>query len=545
MAITDFRGYGPPGDIGNYVLPVSAVVFQFTFSGTTYTGAIRTHDQGWVMISYGTVPETVINAAFTTLGAGARVMLLDNTYTLQAAGITFSNNNQVLEGQGRGTFIDGDALATTVHAINISGVLMCQVKNLAVQTEDGGGKTCHCIYIEDGADNFHLENLWLIDSDDDGIHIEGTDIDNGWIINCKILGVDGDGIFVDMDQDNYLDFLIVIGCLTTVNGGDGFLLNDIRYSELTGNIITGCSGDGVQITASEEVVFGNNIVSENGLHGLNLNSPNCTAADNTFFDNSQDDVGVYHGIYLGASADRCLLNGNFCNSPGDSQEDGINLASGCDYVSIVGNYCYNGMGDGIDLVDCDYCLIKSNYCLDNDDFGVRIQAGTLNIVDNNYLLDNGGGSISDGGTFTRVPEVNVLVPNPDARIGTHQGAQMLDGVATIVGMEVPVPLLFQELVSAQVVVVQTADAANGSIVWVVDTNYGRVCDSEDYNTEVDAVGATTVITQNDLECLDVSDALTNVDYGDLVGLEITRDGAVAGDTLNGPCYVIGVRIRYV
>ncbi len=134
----------------------------------------------------GTADGVQINAALNALPAtGGKVVLLDGTFTIVDP-ITVPKNKVTLEGQGRSTFIDGDGLATTEHGITMTGRDDCVVRNLTIQTQDGGGKTCHCIFIEDGSDNFLIEGVTVVNSDRDGIHIEGTNILDGLIQGCRI-----------------------------------------------------------------------------------------------------------------------------------------------------------------------------------------------------------------------------------------------------------------------------------------------------------------------------------------------------------------------
>jgi len=154
-------------------------------------------DRGFLVHGPGADADTEINWALTTGGAGCVVYLEEDTTFAINDPIAFTANTQVLRGGGRSSFIDGDALATGEHAIVLSGFDDCIIQELSIQTQDGGTKTCHCIFIEDGADRWRIEDVWIVDSDSDGIHIEGTNIIDGWIVNCTILDVDDIGIFSD------------------------------------------------------------------------------------------------------------------------------------------------------------------------------------------------------------------------------------------------------------------------------------------------------------------------------------------------------------
>ncbi|MBA7490857.1 hypothetical protein ES702_01400 [subsurface metagenome] len=224
--------------------------------------------------------DVEIVAALTYVNAlgGGEVLLLEFTYVLVDP-IAFPGDNLILRGLGRNSFLDGDGLATTEHAIVLSGVTDCVIRDLAIQTEDGGGKTCHCIFIEDGSDRFTIETVWIIDSDDQGIHIEGTNISAGWIVQVKILGTDGHGIFADMDALNLFLHLQIKLCFITEIGGDGIHLVDVQESQIIGNIICGVSGDGIElgITTSEIIITSNTIWS---IVGYSINISNAGAVDN-------------------------------------------------------------------------------------------------------------------------------------------------------------------------------------------------------------------------------------------------------------------------
>lgn len=132
----------------------------------------------------------------------------------------------------------------------------------------------------------------------------------------------------------------------------------------------------------------------------------------------------------------------------------------------------------------------------------------------------------------------------DSYVGQHFGAQMLDNTDTVVGFEFVVPQGFNVLTSAYVIVVQTA-AATPNMVWSATTDFASACSTENYNNHEDTTGSqTSLVTQNDLVCLDVSSALTGIVTGDLVGMEFLRDGDNASDTVGGTVLCLGLRMRY-
>ena len=503
-------GAGGGGGFG--ALTASAVVFRFTFSGTPVYVSLSGGFGGWTMNAIGLVPETVVNTTFTNLGAGTRIVMLDATYPLQAAGLAFSANQQALEGQGRGTFIDGDALGNLVHAINLSGYDDCEIKHLSVQTDDTGLLFSHCIFIEDGADRFLVEGITIVNStvNSDGIHVEGTSIVGGWILRCTILDAGDEGILVDMDAGNTMTDLNIGDChILRTTGGSAIEIRDTAHSVIYNNVFQT-----------------QGIVLYNTVHHVDI-------VDNIFHDLWFEAVALNGSYY-------CHVADNVCYNM-----DGRGMIVTGDHNQFLDNVIdtVGGLGIGLD-VNGDANLIDGNYITGCTAEGINITGGTGNRIGyTNYLLGNGL-CITDGGTDTMTPWIFIPVPNPDASIGQHQGAQLLDGVDTVVGLEAYVPRIFQQLVTAHAVVLQIDDAASGNMVWTVATDFGTIC-TQSYNTHEDTAGATTAITQNELECLDVSAAFTALAASDLVGFEFTRDGDHASDTLDAPCLLLGLRLRYV
>jgi len=149
-----------------------------------------------------------------------------------------------------------------------------------------------------------------------------------------------------------------------------------------------------------------------------------------------------------------------------------------------------------------------------------------------------------GTSFGQTKEVLYKVSNPNANVGQHDAAQMLDGVDTTIPIEIMIPADFNVFVDAHVIVVQTGTVGAVNVVWTAVTDFARICVNEAYDTHQDTGGATSTITQNELECLDISGALTGLSANDWIGLEFTRDGDNIADTVGAPVYFIGVRVRY-
>jgi len=363
-------------------------------------------------------------------------------------------------------------------------------------------------------------------------------------------------------------FILIDGNLLDTNGETGILVNATNCTAqnnivkdctldaikifdsdciIQDNIIVNATLQGIELTVAAHhcVVSGNNI-SLCGLEAIYCDAPDCIISDNICYDDGQTGAGTYHEIQLLDDADRCIVSNNHISSPGDSSEDCIHLDDGATQVSITGNYCYNGMGSGIALTaNNDNCIITGNILHSNDDYGVEITAATCNDnrVLNNEYITNVTGAFSDGGTGTITPFINVLAPNPDAFIGTHAAQQMLDTVDTIIRFEVPFPREFQELVTAEALLVS---AAAGNLRRVVATNWGQFGSLEAYNVGSDAIAVGQVaVLADDMTALDLAAAFTGVVGEDWVGVELTREASDALDTIDDIVYFVGFRLRYV
>lgn len=261
----------------------------------------------------GTADDVEINAAFALGAADTRVVLLEGTYTL-ADPIIFTHNNQVLEGQGRGTLIDGDGLATTEHAIQIDALTNCTVRNLAVQTAEGGALTIHCIFINDGANYTTIEKVTIIDGESDGIHIEGTNTTDIKIIDCVVEDIDDHGIFVDMDAAAQTTSGIQItGCRIIGAGDDGVFFGATggghTYARIVDNLISGCGDCGIDVCEMTYSLISDNIVHTNTDDGISLSADSNynTVVGNNSYNNTDDGIDLA-GNYNQITAN--LLNGN-------------------------------------------------------------------------------------------------------------------------------------------------------------------------------------------------------------------------------------------
>lgn len=145
-----------------------------------------------------------------------------------------------------------------------------------------------------------------------------------------------------------------------------------------------------------------------------------------------------------------------------------------------------------------------------------------------------------------VEEVFMEVTDPDGNLGDHPVVVLTDAVDTTIRFQLKVPPEFNTLVAAQVIVVQIGTAGSPNMQWSTTTDFGGICLNEAYNLHSDAeTDQVTAITQNDLECVDISGSLDGIAANDLVGITFIRRGSQGGDTVNADVYYCGFRFQYV
>ena len=148
---------------------------------------------------------------------------------------------------------------------------------------------------------------------------------------------------------------------------------------------------------------------------------------------------------------------------------------------------------------------------------------------------------SAGGSGTAWLDQFFPADNPDSNYGTYNTVLMGDGLESTIRQTFMIPDDIATIVRAVVIIIPEA---SGNLRWSAATNFAQVCSNEDYQTHTDSIaGTTTAEDVDEVECVDISAALTNAVGGDLVGLEFTRSGENVADTINADVHYIGVLIQ--
>ena len=553
----------------------TAIVFQQIVGGVNTTFAIDGYTSG-VIASQAAALNTddiIFNAATVYVAAlgGGKIYVEEADYNLAA---TWNVSVDIfVQGAGSDAILNYDAGG---NCITITGdnVKIRDLKIVIVAGAGGAGTRPNGFYAT-ARTNVEITNLWLVGDEteaDDGSDsrqcgiLFGINMAYSKIAFCTIEDFDRHGISFVGTAGNEVVHVEVEGNICYSNITYGISLEYALHCTLTGNTCQGNSR-GIQLSSSSDnTVTGNTCQGNSYGISLGASSDNNTLVGNTCQGNTMDGIllnqsdnntltgntcqrNSQYGIQLSAVSDN-TVTGNTCYQ---NLQDGIHIDIGSGNT-IVGNTCnendYNDTAsfDGISIEDdSDYNIVHSNTCNDNDRWGISIGVAADdcvgNWVKNKHLRGNTSGAFIDNGTDTKVHEIHETVENPNSFIGRHPAEQMLDNVETTVRMGFSLPLEFQQIVTAQVVIVA---ATAGDLRWDALTDFGKLCSTEEYNEHNDSVGATTTgVLIDDLTCIDVSAALTDVAPGDRVGLEFWRDGDDDLDTIGDTVYVLEIRIRYV
>ena len=321
--------------------------------------------------------------------------------------------------------------------------------------------------------------------------------------------------------------------------------------------VVGMDKEGVIIDA--EAITGVTMADDSRISNLTIN-PLATG------------VASAYGIEIG-DADGCVIEdiNIFLNRTGSAEAVGIIEDTGAAVASIhirnvhiTTDLVTNTNTHGISIRQANKTVYVEESYIQGSDYGLALIATSTVYSFGNYyqatsatsraLYLNDAGALVylshdellginvAAGTVRGIPEVFIPAPNPSGYIGTHPAEQLTDGIDVLSRLEVLVPDTFHQLHQAQILVVPLG---TGNMRRAVATNWGEVC-SEVYNLANDAIAADQIaVTINEIECIDINDALTGITARDLVGVEFTREASNALDTIGANCWLLGLRLRYV
>ena len=129
--------------------------------------------------------------------------------------------------------------------------------------------------------------------------------------------------------------------------------------------------------------------------------------------------------------------------------------------------------------------------------------------------------------------------DPSERKGLWPGVLMPDGEDTTTYQTFNIPANFASIDTAVALVIPEG---TGNLRRSAATDIATC--GEDFETHQDTVGVDQVaVTTDELECIDIIDALTDAVGGDFVAISFSREAVDALDTVEAAVYYIGIYIE--
>ena len=359
MTMQDFRGQGPPGDIGTFQFSSSVIVYKVTFSGTTYTCAARRGDRGWVLVpnGYGTNSVTVINAA---LVAGKDVYLAEGTYDKAPADVIVMYVNNRLHGANWN--------ATVINATGAPGA-----GGTVIRSENPGVLDTDYIVIEDltitcggiSGPGIDIQGHFLVvkrvqvntsKTNTDGIRLRATAAGSPivTIINSKIVDCGQDGINAD-GPDSHVVNCVIQGCARdgiAITGSDWGIINCHVFL----NSVNGMNLTGKRYRISECYI------DNNSHNGIVMSSSDCTKIVGTQFDkNGFGTNNTYASLDVLGGTGLAVVGCVFMDQ-NNHVRDGIRAETAVTNFTIAGNtFAAGHQTEGIGPIGSDWTIVGNNF----------------------------------------------------------------------------------------------------------------------------------------------------------------------------------------
>ncbi|MEP6624382.1 MAG: right-handed parallel beta-helix repeat-containing protein, partial [Acidimicrobiia bacterium] len=232
-------------------------------------------------------------------------------------------------------------------------------------------------------------------------------------------------------------FAAAPGASVTISGGtNGFSISGQHSVVIRGFSVTGTTGEGITVSAANDITIDANHVSDAGqpTSGLTAFGIKATGVTQSRITANITDHNSNAGISLATSSNDNTISGNvsFANARGyvraaagidirnstgnqvsrntvhDNEDSGINAWTGLDDGSnaFVNNVSYANGDHGIDVHNATDARVVANTVYANSDSGIEMTTSTGTVLANNVSVDNGINSPRTSG--------NIRVDSPSA-----------------------------------------------------------------------------------------------------------------------------------
>lgn len=256
MSLQDFRGQGPPGDIGTFQSPCSVLIYQYSFSGVTYIAAARQGDRGWVLVAPpSTDAATVFQAAHDDLPAvGSFSIYVAQGLYLITKVVNVTKPVRYI-GDGIDTILRlADGANCRIFSFTMPGAVFhtCGLERLRLDGNKGNQTAGdHLIYFQDVYDPI-VWRCWIYSAFKNGVvfsNVEKPIVQQNWFETCTKTGQTGYALWFsgtttwayahhNRFYSNYYDILVGNNVVRATIENNGFVNASVGNVDLCGQVIS-------------------------------------------------------------------------------------------------------------------------------------------------------------------------------------------------------------------------------------------------------------------------------------------------------------------
>jgi len=379
---------------------------------------------GQIQFSGTNASQTIINS----IQADSNIFIKAGTYTLDST-IVKAVDNVVIGGEGKATIIKV-ADSTSINAFNITDVSGWTIRNLAIDGNKANQAYAGSLDLQNGiflgntagtsviADVL-LEELYIFDTQASGIYARSSNIEGLIIINNFIQNSETCGITVRLAKNSVISNNVLIN-----NALTGYPTHSIYvyggFHVITGNVIQGGNGDGIEAYDLENGTIANNLINEVGRIGIYITSnwdiPTNIIVDGNIVINAghnasetwKDGIRIItsnnivsnnvvsgsgaNGIYVASFGEYTVVSGNIV---ANSTTNGIIIFQSR-HTTVTGNTVQFNAGSGIGINQANYTVVSSNTVTDNA-YGIYLTDAYYNVISSNNVYNSAGGETQEYG----------------------------------------------------------------------------------------------------------------------------------------------------
>ena len=508
------------------------------------------------------------NVALIGMGWGTIIKLADGVASAAYSGIIRNSNHDVMDGNVNIIIaylqVDGNkanqnffCIGIDMKGANDSMIIGCYVHDTYADNLGFWKSPKRCMAIGN-----LCKAAGPAGTGQNGVFVEGEDVahpaEDCVVANNICIDTGHNGVYLSIAER-----VTVTGNVCSNNGDEGIQAYKSHNITIAGNVCYSNDDHGIFIRDSDEAVVSGNYVRGSGQHGIYvINSSYCSVNGNSCRSNTYAGIMLDSGVALTVNGNvssyngthgiyvyRCQYSGITCNVCANNSQttagnaDGIILSDGnstpyCRYNTVIGNKCFDNQGTptqryGIVGVDSeDYNLIVANNCYQNQHGSLDIYyTGSNDKVAWNIGRYEGQGDIRE--VWAPVTYGSPGLSNWDGHPGVTIDAS---GEYCSVGLTVPED--YKSTVSVELLFIAHETAASQHLS--ITTYWGKVGEQRNNHSLAGADRNLGAVTEGQIHSHDVSDLLSPLEAGDVVGFFIQYSSV----SVDSNVFILGVRFRY-